>query len=209
MDARRKLREAEDSMSDSVHMQQLSDYQRERRLQELEQRMSKLHVEKSALERIMSSTKQQEAQQLFESGRDFGGGRLHRPALPLGHGPSFDFPYEQTRTQELQQYGGLAASINPSEPTSGSSNNLRLAVIQEELVRLTREMQAIQFSEQRLHREVDDNANSILTAEKKVAQERDDALLKRSKRAELLQTLQNVILQYSNFLSGITSNPGH
>jgi hypothetical protein len=146
------------------------------------------------------------AQTHFENSRFQGshsGGR--QPMVPLGT-TSYDFPYNSTRNQEHQPFGGLGASINPQEPSGDemSGVSLRLAVIHEELRRLEREKMAVDNSEIRLSREVDDQAKAILKSEHEMAQERDEALLKRSKRAEMLQTLQGVVTRYDEFFSGIS-----
>ena len=54
------------------------------------------------------------------------------------------------------------------------------------------EKQAVNDSEMRLHREIDTQAESILTAEQQMIKERDAALLKRAKRNALLRTLQDL-----------------
>ena len=63
---------------------------------------------------------------------------------------------------------------------------------------------AVDNSEIRLSRDIDDQAKTILSSEQQLAKERDQALLKRSKRAEMVQVLQGVITRYDDFFAGIS-----
>ena len=190
-------------------MQQLSNSSLEPRLQEIQKLESALRVERATLERSLKPSRYDRAQQHFESNRlqdDMSlrdGQRM--PMVGLGEPDTYSFPYHETHHKAFAPFGGLAASINPNEPTGDGRGiaSLRMAAIDEELHRLEREKYVLEHREYRLHREVDSQSKSILTAEQKLAQERDEALQQRSKRADLLQSLQQIVARYDNFFAGI------
>jgi len=207
--ARDGLREARDEMSHTVRTQQLSNSALEPRLQEIQTRESALRVERAALERSVVPSQYDRSQQHFENNvlqddytlRD---GQRH-PMVGLGQADTYSFPYQETRHKAFAPFGGLSASINPHEPSGDGRGvaSLRMAAIDEELRRLEREKYVLDHREYSLHKEVDSQSKSILGAEKKLAEERDEALQQRSKRADLLQGLQQIVARYSNFFAGM------
>jgi len=205
MKARDDLRGLTDKMSNSVRHQHLADVYKEPRLREIEQRVAALKVEQASLQRSLFPSRMQKAQSSFEASRFQGEeARERQPLMPLGDVGEYSFPYQETRMDAFDPYGGIAASINPREPNGdpAATHQLRLAVISEELMRLEKETFRIVHSGERLHYDVDKTSKRIVSAEEKLSQERDDALVKRSKRTEMLQTLQRSITKYDDFFLG-------